>query len=509
MGLTPSCTILVRELLFIGTNGIKIELIYIGIVMGLTVKTKNSDLLQDVVANQLSLRALQVVICSMSILLTPVLSANVIGSDTQNFNPTVSSPDFTTVHSTNTLPSGRFNFSLFLNQATNSLPYEDESTQSRTELNDSLASMDVGIGYGITKNLDLGIILPFVMNQSIDEDAPRGEFKKNGNTEVKALIKYRAYEKNQSGVAVIASGNLNRIEDNPHSGIDGGPTFNLELAMDTKIKKFHVAANIGYRFHSPGEKVPGSIVDPIGNQILGSVAGSMQITNKGYIVSEIYTAQASDFKIDSDRSESAAEIIGGYKHHATDLTTLHAGVGTEINHGLSTPDWRLYAGIHQMLDSGSKTQKRIVKKKRKKTRKLAQIDSYMPQENPFMNVDLPEEEPMETITLKDVNFKFDSDYEILEGGIHALQKVADRAKEIGATKLIIEGHTDYKGSDAYNDNLSQRRADTVRKHLIKYHNFDEDMVISIGYGENRPKTYDTSDRGRQENRRVEVKMYEN
>ena len=50
--------------------------------------------------------------------LTPAALANVTGSDTQNFNPTMSKPDFTTVHSSQTLPTGRFNFGFFLNQAT-------------------------------------------------------------------------------------------------------------------------------------------------------------------------------------------------------------------------------------------------------------------------------------------------------------------------------------------------------------------------------------------------------
>jgi len=67
--------------------------------------------------------------------------------------------------------------------------------------------------------------------------------------------------------------------------------------------------------------------------------------------------------------------------------------------------------------------------------------------------------------------------------------------------IQIEGHTDNKGSDNYNLLLSDRRAASVKKHLIK-NGIDAIRLSSIGMGESIPITSNETDDGRQINRRV-------
>ena len=73
--------------------------------------------------------------------------------------------------------------------------------------------------------------------------------------------------------------------------------------------------------------------------------------------------------------------------------------------------------------------------------------------------------------------------------------------------LRIEGHTDSKGSEEYNQKLSERRADSVRTFL---HNsgIDVNRMIAVGYGENRPVADNDTADGRQQNRRVEIVIAE-
>jgi outer membrane protein OmpA-like peptidoglycan-associated protein len=73
--------------------------------------------------------------------------------------------------------------------------------------------------------------------------------------------------------------------------------------------------------------------------------------------------------------------------------------------------------------------------------------------------------------------------------------------------LRIEGHTDSKGSEAYNQKLSERRADSVRTFL---HNsgINVNRMIAVGYGENRPVANNDTAEGRQQNRRVEIVIAE-
>jgi outer membrane protein OmpA-like peptidoglycan-associated protein len=94
------------------------------------------------------------------------------------------------------------------------------------------------------------------------------------------------------------------------------------------------------------------------------------------------------------------------------------------------------------------------------------------------------------------------------------QQVLSKAAEIirGHTKrrIVIEGHTDAKGSEQYNQRLSERRADAVRRWLQDRENLKGVAMRTKGWGANRPIAPNTkpdgSDdpEGRQRNRRVEI-----
>jgi len=70
--------------------------------------------------------------------------------------------------------------------------------------------------------------------------------------------------------------------------------------------------------------------------------------------------------------------------------------------------------------------------------------------------------------------------------------------------LILKGHTDSDGSDAYNLTLSLNRALSVQNYLVGNFNMDPDHIRVVGYGEALPLVPNTSPRNKQLNRRVEV-----
>jgi len=74
--------------------------------------------------------------------------------------------------------------------------------------------------------------------------------------------------------------------------------------------------------------------------------------------------------------------------------------------------------------------------------------------------------------------------------------------------VTIEGHTDSKGSDEYNQRLSEARAEAVRLYLIKSGGIAADRVRSVGMGEMSPIADNSTDEGRQRNRRVVAIMIE-
>ena len=70
-------------------------------------------------------------------------------------------------------------------------------------------------------------------------------------------------------------------------------------------------------------------------------------------------------------------------------------------------------------------------------------------------------------------------------------------------KITLDGWTDYKGTDAYNKKLSQRRADAVKKYLVDKYKIDPARITAVGHG--KSFKYDNkTDAGRYKNRRVEM-----
>ena len=86
-----------------------------------------------------------------------------------------------------------------------------------------------------------------------------------------------------------------------------------------------------------------------------------------------------------------------------------------------------------------------------------------------------------------------------------LQAIADIMEEYPNTVFHIGGHTDSTGSAAYNEKLSEERAESVRQFLINA-GIPATRLTAEGYGEARPIASNNTARGRQENRRVEISL---
>ena len=85
-----------------------------------------------------------------------------------------------------------------------------------------------------------------------------------------------------------------------------------------------------------------------------------------------------------------------------------------------------------------------------------------------------------------------------------IAKAAQCIKDYPGNTVVIEGHTDSTGSAAYNQALSQQRADAVKTRLIEKFDIKESRLISKGFGESKPLADNKSTGGRELNRRVEV-----
>lgn len=99
---------------------------------------------------------------------------------------------------------------------------------------------------------------------------------------------------------------------------------------------------------------------------------------------------------------------------------------------------------------------------------------------------------------------FDVNSSILKpGGYDEIQRVANVLKQYPQTTIRVEGHTDSTGSEAYNQQLSERRAQAVKNALINY-GVNANRIMTVGFGESKPVATNATVAGRQLNRRVNI-----
>ena len=126
------------------------------------------------------------------------------------------------------------------------------------------------------------------------------------------------------------------------------------------------------------------------------------------------------------------------------------------------------------------------------------------------------------ITLKSTKAKVGEGKIEFEGAIHfkvgsseILKKSYPLLKDIGdimhdhpeVLKIRVEGHTDNKGNDKKNKELSQVRAEAVVAYLVD-HGVEASRMVAQGFGEEKPIADNKTKEGREENRRVEIHVLE-
>jgi OmpA-OmpF porin, OOP family len=109
-----------------------------------------------------------------------------------------------------------------------------------------------------------------------------------------------------------------------------------------------------------------------------------------------------------------------------------------------------------------------------------------------------------TVRLKNIYFDFDKTTLKSESFVE-LNKVVDFLKKNPNVEIEIAGHTDNKGADDYNQNLSQGRSQAVVDYIVSQ-GIEDYRLAAHGYGESVPIDTNNTEEGRANNRRVEVKV---
>jgi OOP family OmpA-OmpF porin len=106
------------------------------------------------------------------------------------------------------------------------------------------------------------------------------------------------------------------------------------------------------------------------------------------------------------------------------------------------------------------------------------------------------------IELRSPFFDLDGD-QLRPTGVEKVREAAQGLQEDPKLRVSVEGHTDSLGSEAYNQKLSERRAESVRDALIA-EGVAPSRITTVGFGEMKPVVSNSTDEGRQQNRRVDM-----
>jgi outer membrane protein OmpA-like peptidoglycan-associated protein len=119
-----------------------------------------------------------------------------------------------------------------------------------------------------------------------------------------------------------------------------------------------------------------------------------------------------------------------------------------------------------------------------------------------IDVTRTDEDELRVTMRNEILFDFDS-AALRSSSRDELREMADVFNRYGDTTIAVEGHTDSTGTAAYNQRLSERRADAVGGYLEAL-GVRGSRIDAFGYGESNPRASNGSSGGRQQNRRVEI-----
>lgn len=114
----------------------------------------------------------------------------------------------------------------------------------------------------------------------------------------------------------------------------------------------------------------------------------------------------------------------------------------------------------------------------------------------------PLPERVKYCTTLDIQFEIDR-YAIQHEYEASVERLGAYLRKYPDTTAVIEGHTDEVGTDEYNMQLSQRRADSVVDYLVGQSGIDRSRLKAVGYGKTRPMADNSTEEGKRQNRRID------
>lgn len=437
------------------------------------------------------------VIMGVSLLLTPPLMANINGPQTQNLAAAPSSADHVSVGSAAVIGQGVISSMGLLHLGFNELPYFDVADQgSRTKIDNIVGHFDAGLTYGLSDRFDLGLTLHTQLVQTgTTENQSHGQYASAGLTGLSFVAKYQVMKNDLWSMALRAVPFVQLMSGSPYDGKPGLNALTTEVLMDIDLlRNLILSTNLGYRTSLAKDiSANRDRVLAFGNAYTFSSALAWKWNERHSVIGEVYALAPQKSEFDrSDRHTTRSEALIAHRQQLLPQhTKVTYGLSSELQHSISSADWRVFVGA---------TYDVVPQKSAPKSEPIPMMS--------FHESEI-ERQPDEIITIEDVLFRFNSDQ--IADMTRADQQLESLVKALrrdgGYEKLVIEGHTCSIGKEAYNQRLSQRRAMKIKAMLAQRFGFRASTIRARGLGEKIPIASNVTEAGRQENRRVEFKIF--
>jgi outer membrane protein OmpA-like peptidoglycan-associated protein len=254
-----------------------------------------------------------------------------------------------------------------------------------------------------------------------------------------------------------------------------------KVVVDGDIKnRVFLSFNAGYRNYARTQYDPNT-TDAVINDTLELGGGiNVRINDSWAVLGEVYSESVLSALFKNQLQNPVEFTVAG--RFTPQSTAKGLGVtlggGRGLDTGIGSPDFRAFLGIN-----------------------------YRPPKKPPPPVPVEVVSEEKIVITQKIHFEFNKSnirpisYPILDDVANLLQ-INPQIR-----RVRVEGHTDWIGSDAYNQKLSERRAASVRDYLIGK-GIASDRLIAIGYGESRPIADNNTTQGRARNRRTEFTVLE-
>ncbi len=313
----------------------------------------------------------------------------------------------------------------------------------------------------------------------------------------------------------------------------GGFTLGAQLLIAGHLGRVGLGANVGYRWRS---RHPAGL--PWGDGVTLGPWMSLGLTDNLALRAEAFAEKA--VGADVDGADLPIEVLGGLEYRIGGVA-LYGGASFGLTDGIGDPDFRVLGGVRYRRNAPERQGfrdsdgDRVLDKDDEAPYEPEDVDGYRdedgapePDNDGDGVLDGDDECPELTGEPERRGCPARTFVRITDGQIVIIGKVQfqtgsteiDRnsdplldqiAQALDANrqvkKIRIEGHTDNVGDPASNQKLSEQRAVSVKKALVK-RGVDEDRLDTRGYGEAKPIAPNRSPGGRQKNRRVEFIIVE-